>query len=255
MTLLQGILLLLAGLIAGVVNTVAGGGSLLTLPALIFSGIPSVEANATNRLGVLAQGLVSTPKMFQATEPATKSYLYALLPTAILGGILGTWLAANISGQQFDKALGVCMIIMLILIFRKTTFTAVESKPFSTLSQKKKLLILVSFFGLGFYAGFIQAGMGMVTLLVLSLLSGMTLVQANALKVMMILLITSFALLIFVLAGIKIHLLAGLILSAGQMVGAGIGTRLALGAKGEQVIRFALIAMTLLSAAKLFFGV
>lgn len=254
MTPLQAVLLLLAGLIAGAINTVAGGGSLLTLPALIFSGIPSIEANATNRLGVLAQGLVSSPTMFHAAEPKTRTYLTALLPTSVVGGVLGTLLATQISGAIFDRALAVCMILMLLLIFKKTTFHSNENESFSTLPTKRKMILLICFFALGFYAGFIQAGMGMVTLVTLSLLSQMTLVQANALKVIMIMVITFLALALFFILGTKIHLLAGLILSGGQMIGAALGTRLALGEKGEKVIRIVLVCMTLLSAGKLFLG-
>lgn len=254
MTALQLFLLFGAGLIAGVINTVAGGGSLLTLPALIFSGIPSVEANATNRLGILSQTLVSTPQMLKASEPATSTYLKALLPLSLMGGAIGTWIASQLTGLQFDRALAVCMLLMLILVFKKNTFVDGNAESFTDLSLKRKAALLASFFALGFYAGFIQAGMGMVTLMVLSLLTKMTLVQANTLKTVMIMVITILALAMFMILGIKIHLFAGLVLSGGTMIGAQLGTKLALGSKGEKIIRWALIGMTLVSAVKLFLG-
>jgi uncharacterized membrane protein YfcA len=250
MSPLELLLLLAAGLVAGFMNTVAGGGSLLTLPALIFSGIPATEANATNRLGLLAQSLVSTGKLYHVSEPQTRRVLWLVLPLALLGGILGTWTATRISAEYFEKVLACCLILMLVLILRKPAPAPDAANPDSSATTTPAVL-MASFLGLGFYSGFIQAGMGVVTLMVLRALTSLTLVQANALKVILILILTVQALVLFWWQGVMIHLAAGGVMAVAQMLGAWAGSKAAVGETGEKVIRWSLVIMTLASAVVL----
>ncbi|MDX1970961.1 MAG: sulfite exporter TauE/SafE family protein [Candidatus Sumerlaeia bacterium] len=252
MSPLELLLLLAAGLVAGFMNTVAGGGSLLTLPALIFSGIPATEANATNRLGLLAQSLVSTGKLYHVSEPQTRRVLWLVLPLALLGGILGTWTATWISSEHFEKVLAFCLVLMLVLILRKPTPSPSPSAASEeSTAPANPALLVASFLGLGFYSGFIQAGMGVVTLMVLRALTSLSLVQANALKVILILILTVQTLALFWWQGVMIHLAAGGIMAVAQMVGAWAGSKVAVGETGEKVIRWSLVAMTLTSAVVL----
>jgi len=245
--------LFLAGLAAGVINTVGGGGSVLTLPALIFVGIPATIANATNRIGIIMQNLVAI-RQFRKSKVVEDHLSWRVTLIGMGGAILGALLAARIPDEQFERILGVLMLVLLGLILKKPKPRLLQDEArenaWSPLTAGRKILVLIVFFLLGIYAGFLQAGVGIMILVALGYLVRMDLVRGNYVKLLFILILTAGALLTFILNGLRIEWLAGLFLSLGQMTGAYVGSWVAI-RKGEKWILVILPVAILLSSAKL----
>ncbi|MCK4502361.1 MAG: sulfite exporter TauE/SafE family protein, partial [Desulfuromonadales bacterium] len=190
-------LLFVVGIVAGILNILAGGGSLLTLPLLIFMGLPSAVANGTNRIAIFCQNIFAI-RGFSKRGVMPLQLALLCTPTALLGSWLGANLAIDIDDQMFKRVLAMIMIGVLI-------FTAID--PMKRLRQEKiqygwgrKLLIAISFFGVGIYGGFVQAGVGFLIITAL-LVHGLDLVEINALKVLVIFAYTFVALGVFIYHG------------------------------------------------------
>jgi len=247
-------ILFIAGIAAGVINTVAGGGSVITLPVLIFAGLEANVANATNRIGVIAQNTTAIWH-FRKSGVREGELSWRLVPVAAVGAILGAKLAAFMPGEKFEVALGVLMLFLLVLIIKKPKPKLLkddegDSKLWDKLGSGKRIGLFVCFFVLGVYAGFIQAGMGVMVLLVFSYFLRLDLVRANYIKLVVILGLTFVAIATFMLSGVRIDWVAGIAMGAGQMVGASIGSWVAI-KKGETWIKRLMIVAILLSSGKL----
>jgi uncharacterized membrane protein YfcA len=228
----EGALLAAVGLAAGFLNTVAGGGSLLTLPALIFFGLDAGAANATNRVAVLAQSLAALGAFRRAGTLAGGGVLRVLLPTVVAASAGA--LVASLTPQRFlEPALLVSMCAM-------AAWLAVDPRSFAPVSASAPRLSggrVALLLGLGgFYGGFLQAGVGLVLVMLLTGGMGIDLVRATALKVLVIGALTLVSLAIFVAAGL-VRWEPGLWLGVGQVLGALLGARVAL-AGGARVLRW-----------------
>lgn len=247
------IILFFAGLAAGVINTVGGGGSVLTLPALIFAGLPPNVANATNRIGIIFQNITGIWR-FQKGG-IREDHLSWRVTLAGLGGVvIGARLAAIIPGEQFNVILGVLMLLLLILILKKPKPRLLkEGAPdnaWAVLSPGRKWTVLATFFGLGIYSGFLQAGVGIMILVALGYLVEMDLVRGNYVKLVFILGLMIVALATFMLSGVEIEWIAGIAVTVGQILGAYVGSWVAI-KKGERWIVIILTVAIVLSSAKL----
>jgi len=235
-----------AGFAAGFINTLAGSGSLITLPLLIFLGLPAPVANATNRVGVLLQNLVSTGSFAQQKVLDLKYGLMLSAP-AVVGSVIGAQIAVELNEEMMRRAIGVVMVIMLFVILFKPD-RWLKGHPQGA-RRYPNLMELVVFFGLGIYGGFIQAGVGIFLLSGLVLASGYDLVRANAIKVLIILLVTAMAMVVFA-ANSMVRYEVGLILALGQTLGALAASRLAV-KSGARFIRYLLIAVIVVSSLDL----
>ena len=241
-------LIFLAGIAAGFFNVVAGGGSLITIPSLIFAGLPSAVANGTNRVAILLQNSVSVVKFKKKGYFDLKVSLILGL-TATIGAIAGSKVAVDIRGQLFNKILAGVMIMSLILTLAGNVKL---KKKFTEENYVHNIFLLaISFLFIGFYGGFIQAGTGFLVIAAFSLLGKTSLVKTNSIKVFVILLYTIPSLLIFILND-KINWIFGITLAAGNMIGAYIGTNFTI-AKGDKWIRIILTITVLAMAVKLMF--
>lgn len=242
-------LALVAGVVAGVINTLAGSGSFLTLPALILLGLPPHVANGTNRLGILIAGLVSVGT-FRAEGALETRGLSGLVVPSILGAIVGAWIAVDLDPEVMHTAIGVIMLVMLgMLLFRPARWLARDEDP---TARRGPLLTVPVFFLIGVYGGFIQAGVGLFLLAGLVLVRSLDLVRANALKSLLVLLFTVPATVVFCVAG-QVEYGIGLLMALGQAAGAFLGARFATRMDGsERWIRWLLIAILALSCLKLF---
>ncbi len=235
-----------AGFIAGVVNTLAGSGSLVTLPLLIFIGLPANVANGTNRVAILLQNVVGGSSFRRSGVLDLRAALMLGLP-AMLGSVLGAQIAVGLDEELMRRVIGALLIVMLfVLLIRPNRWLHgsrewMEARP--TLAQ------LVTFFGIGVYGGFIQAGVGLLLLTALVLSAGYDLVRANAVKVVVVLLFTVTALTVFVLNG-QVDWTKGLVLAFGNMLGAWVAARFAVD-RGALWVRRLLIAIVAISAAHL----
>jgi uncharacterized membrane protein YfcA len=236
------IIVVLAGVVAGFINTLSGGGSVISLSLLFLLGLPADVANGTNRINIFFQTLSSVSsfsrqKMFDSLKP-----VWLGIP-ATIGAILGAYAAVDVNQKVIEIAMSVAMVIMVFFLFYK---------PDKWLRANEKLLTggvtwwqWVIFLVIGFYGGFIQVGIGYFLLMALVLGVGYDLVKANAVKNLIVFFYAIFALLVFLIDG-KVNYMYGLLLSAGSIVGALIASHLAV-KKGAGFIRAVIVVSVILT--------
>ena len=222
------------GVLFGVINTLAGGGSILSLPALLLLGIPPHAANATNRLGGVIQTL-SAAWSFTKRGVLPKRELISLTIYALIGGSIGSWVSLLLTQNEMEWCIQICLgaVALFTLLAPRSLFEGPPLPERSQLSQHIWGLIV------SFYGGFLQAGIGLVSLYYLRLIKSYDLVTATALKAAFIALFTVPALGVFIYYG-HVYWVAGAALAIGSMIGAQIGVKLSLSSQGEQLIRRAL---------------
>jgi uncharacterized membrane protein YfcA len=192
------LLVFLAGLAAGFLNVTAGGGSLITMPVLIFMGLPSAVANGTNRIAILLQNITSITR-FKSKGYFEPRFALKLAFPALAGSLLGSSLAVDIPDALFNRILALVMIVVLVLILLKPTKKVAEKAI--VLSRKRETGLIAAFFCVGIYGGFIQGGVGFIIITVLSLFTGASLVRINSLKVFIVAVYTVSSLIVFFLHG------------------------------------------------------
>ena len=233
------------GIVAGIINTLAAGGSLLTLPVLMALGLPPNMANGTNRIAIFLQNVVGVRQFHKEKVMDFPSGFRVGIPAAA-GAIAGAFIAVNLNDEVMKLAIAGVMILVFFLILLKPNrwIHSHESHP-----PIPYWLQVIVFFFVGVYGGFIQAGVGFFLLTSLVLGSGFELVKANALKLLIILLYTPLALLIFFMNG-DVNLWIGLVLAVGNMTGAWIGTKIAV-KWGAVLIRYFVLVAILVASTKL----
>jgi len=242
MSVTEIIIIVLAGILVGFINTLSGGGSVISLSLLLILGLPANIANGTNRISIFfptlsSVGSFTRQKMFDNLRP-----VWLGIP-ATIGSVLGAWIAVDVGVRAIEIAMSVAMVIMLFFLFYKPDKWLKENP--SLLSGPIKWWQLAIFFLVGFYGGFIQVGVGYFLLMSLVLGVGYDLVKANAVKNLIVFFYAIFALLVFVIDG-KVDYLYGLILSAGSIIGALIASYLAV-KKGAGFIRGVIVASVVLT--------
>jgi uncharacterized membrane protein YfcA len=239
-------MVVLAGVAAGFVNVLAGNGSLITLPVLLFIGLPANIANATNRVGVTLQNVVGTAGFQrQGKLDARGALLYAI--PATLGSIVGARIAVDINEAVFRRVLAVVMVIMLVLMLVKPERWVAGKED--TFQRRLTLGSFLIFFAIGIYGGFLQAGVGIFLLVALVMNAGYNVVRGNAVKVFIVLALTVVALAIFWAYG-QVQWGIGIVLGIGNMIGAWLATRFAAD-KGAVWVRRFVIVVVVVSAAEL----
>lgn len=234
------------GLLAGFINTLAGGGSALSLPMLIFLGLPPTVANGTNRIAILLQTATASGS-FKREKVLDMKKSWPLAFAALAGAIPGALLAVNLNEFIMRRAIAfILMIVLLLVIFKPEIW--IKSKA-GLKDRQSGLVSIVVFFLIGAYGGFIQAGIGFFLLTGLVLVEGLDLLKANAIKVFIVLIYTPLALLIFILND-QVDFKLGLILAVGNVAGAWIGSKLAV-SRGTKFIRWVLLAALTGSILKL----
>ncbi|WP_457616837.1 sulfite exporter TauE/SafE family protein [Lutibacter sp.] len=241
-------MLIAIGLVAGAINTVAGGGSLLTLPILIFLGLPPNIANGTNRIAILFQNIFTTAG-FKSKGVLTFPFSIYVGISALFGAILGAQIAVDIKGETFNKILAIIMLVVVFyMVFKpKTTVKSLTEK----VKGKHLYLSIILFFFIGIYGGFIQAGVGFIMLLVLSSVNNLTLVKSNAVKVTVVLIYTIASVAVFAYNH-KIDWQLGIFLAIGNAIGGWVTSRWSV-RKGDTIIKNILIVMVIVMAIKLWF--
>lgn len=239
----------IVGFVAGFINTLAGSGSLITLPMLILLGLPANVANGTNRVGVLVQNLVAVSTFRQRGALDIRGSSALIVPT-VLGSIIGAALAVDLDEALLRRTIGVLMLAMLaVMLVRPGRW--IESH--AAVRPGRAWAQLPVFFAIGVYGGFIQAGVGIFLIAALVLGSGFDLVRANAIKNLLMLIFTAAALAVFV-ANDQVAWGLGLLLALGQAVGAWVAARMAL-ARGAKFVHWVIIAVLVLSSAALILDV
>jgi hypothetical protein len=240
------LLILGAGVLVGFINTLSGNGSVISLPLLIFAGLPANVANGTNRVGIVLQNLVGTTSFHQKGVLDVRGALILAIP-AVIGSLVGARIAVDLNELVMRRVIGVVMVIMLVLILtRPQRWLHGETQNMKGWPRWHHYVV---FFAIGLYGGFIQMGAGIFLLSGLVLGLGYNLVRANAVKVAINLLFTIASLLVFQSSG-QIEWIPGLVLAVGTAFGAWIAARIAV-EKGARLVHRLLIVVVVFSAVYL----
>jgi uncharacterized membrane protein YfcA len=239
------IVLALAGAVAGALNVIGGGGSFLILPLLLFAGLPAQLANGTNRVGVLAQNLGGLAGFHRHGAVDWKWSLKASVP-ALIGAAFGVWLALLLPNVAFKRSLSIAMLALTVWSVLKPANPAGKSEIKSPWHPG----VMLGFFVVGVYGGFIQAGVGFVVLAVTSY-AGLDLLRGNAAKLLSVLLITILSLAVFASSS-QVDWPRGLALSVGTLAGSFYGVHLAV-FKGQAWLQRVVTATVVLFAILLWF--
>ncbi|HRY99882.1 MAG TPA: sulfite exporter TauE/SafE family protein [Bacteroidales bacterium] len=247
MTVTEIILLNIAGFLAGFINTLAGGGSMITLAMLIMVGLPAPVANGTNRVAIFLQTLAATGSFRQQKVLDTRKALALGIPS-VLGSIIGAKIAVDINERVFERAIGVILILMLFIILAKPKRWLKGHTEIT--ASKVTVWQVILFFLIGIYGGFIHVGVGYFLLAGIVLGAGYDLVRANAIKVMVVLLYVPFTLLVFMLSD-QVNYLYGFIMAIGNVLGAVLASRMAV-KRGSVFVQWVMVVVILLTSADLF---
>ena len=236
--------LVMAGVVGGFINTIAGGGSMLTVPALMLLGMPADQANATNRVGILQQSLTGI-RGFNESGKLERSAILPMLAPTVLGATLGalstTWLHPGVLKPTLLCAMVTIALVMLVL-----PDVVAPPEGTRTYSLRERPLGFLMLFGAGIYGGFVQAGVGFV--LIAALAAGMRydLVRTNALKVVCTALFSVAALAVFIVTG-RVEWVSGIVLAVGMTIGALVSVRFALNID-QKVVKWMLFAMVCMTS-------
>jgi len=243
------LLLFLVGLVAGTLNVIAGGGSLLSLPVMIFLGLPPTVANGTNRVAILIQN-IGASWSFHRRGLVSREWLLVAVPPALVGAIIGTIAAVQIGELEFQRLLAV----ILVVASAWSIWNPIQLQPEGNapLPQgARRWAFVAAFFLIGAYGGFIQAGIGFILLAATSA-AGFNMIRGNALKVTVVLAFTPLALVLFAWNG-KVDWAMGFALAAGNFLGGLAGVHLQV-LKGHKWVQGVVTVVIIIFAIRLLFA-
>ena len=236
------------GFAAGFINTLAGSGSLITLPILIFLGLPANIANGTNRIGILLQSFTGFMKMNNESKVSYKEFIKFIIPS-VTGAIIGSLIVVKIEEQTLKIIIGILLFIMLfpILLNKEAWF----KNDLSIKTNQNKILEPILLFLTGLYGGFIQAGVGIIFLTAMVSLLNYNLAFSNIVKNLIVFSFTIPALAIFIYYG-HVNWWMGGMLACGQVAGAWVGASFAVKSNSSpKWIRRLLIIIIIVSVIEL----
>jgi len=239
-------LLAVAGIAVGFLNVMAGGGSLISLPILIFLGLDPAMANGTNRVAILVQNITAVSS-FRSRGYSEIRHSFGLGLCTVPGAVAGAFAAVAVDPVLFKRILGAVMVAAVVLIFRKGPSAADEDR-----GVRRPVLAHLAMVGIGFWGGFLQAGVGFLIMPILYQLLRLDLIRVNMHKVFIVGIYTIPALLVFALEG-KVWWLGGLALAVGNALGAWLATRVTM-THGERAIRVVFTAAVIAMGVKLILG-
>lgn len=240
MTPFEALLLVVGGTVAGIINTMAGGGSMLTVPLLVLAGVPGNFANATNRVGILTSSITAFATFRQLGVDGLQNAARTILP-AMAGSVVGALLISRVTNDTFERGFGLLMLPLIVLTIWRPR-PRLEGPAWSAGTT------VAVFFAIGLYAGAVQAGFGLVALAALSR-AGYDLVTANMIKVTINMCVTAMALAVFIANG-YVRWWPALILAVGLSLGGWLGARIAV-VGGERVIRIVMVVAAIGLAGRL----
>ncbi|AJG40441.1 MULTISPECIES: sulfite exporter TauE/SafE family protein [Thermotoga] len=224
----------LGGILAGFLNVMAGGGSMITLPILTALGLGIDVANGTNRIAIILQNLVAIERFRSKNVLKAKEALLVSIPT-IAGALVGSSVAVQIEKEVLQRIVGVIFLVMAFSLVWKPKIWVEDREV-----KRNWILIYIVFFLIGIYGGFIQAGVGFLLIPAIALLLGYELVKTNAVKVFIVASYNLVSLIIFFLNG-KVNVPYGLVLAFGNMTGAWIAASFSV-KKGARWVRWIVFA-------------
>lgn len=246
MKLLDLIIILITGIAAGFINVNAGGGSFLTIPILIFTGLPAAVANGTNRVALTFANIIAVYNFKKNGFFDWKLGLALGIPAA-LGSVAGAFISINLPDELYNTILAIVILLVLFIII-------IDPKKYITRNllagnPRNRVIASIIFFFVGVYGGVIQAGVGFLIITSLVFITGYNLVKINSLKVLIALTYMTVSLMVFIFSG-NIDWIYALVLSLGNGTGALLGTRFAV-KHGDKWIKAILIIAAAIMALKL----
>jgi uncharacterized membrane protein YfcA len=221
-TVAHGVLLAAVAAAAGVVNAIAGGGTLLTFPALLASGVPPVAANATNTVALFPGQLASSFAYRSHIADERRRALVLAVPS-LLGGVIGAWLLLALPERTFAAVVPWLILFACVVLALQTQLKRLVSGRSST---NHPAAIWVAQLLISIYGGYFGAGIGILMLAAMGIMIPSSLQHANALKVLLSLLINGIAAVIFVAHG-AVHAPEAILMAVSSIVGGFAGARLA----------------------------
>lgn len=247
MTVIEILALLALGGLAGFINVLSAGGSMLTLPLLMFLGLPPQVANGTNRVAITLQSVMAVGSFYRMGHGNLLVSLRLAVP-AILGAVFGAWVATWVADTVFELVLIVGMVGASA--FMLLPQPVLDTRPLTT--DRLTPVIYLAMFLIGVYGGFIQVGVGALFIVVLYRMLRIDLPQVNVLKVAIVLLFTFPALLIFAFND-QVRWVMGLTLALGNITGAFIAVKVNLSKQGARWVKWITLAMVAAILVRLIF--
>ena len=167
------------GLLASAINSIAGGGSTISLPVMIFLGLPPTIANGTNRIGLFVGNSTSAVNLFKHGLLNRKIYFRLFWPT-LIGSLLGILFLVKIDDRLFQGILSLAILLVVIMSNLKRD---IFGKPPETPPEKMSVLAFLGFFLVAIYGCIVQVGVGFLQIFALSRYTGLDLLHVNALKI------------------------------------------------------------------------
>lgn len=240
-------LLPVAGFVAGVVNTIAGGGSFLVLPLLVLLGMPDQIANGTNRIAIALQSLYSV-RAYHVKRPIDPRAVVRLLIPSLPGLVVGFVLATFLSPAVFRTVVGALFLAFVaFMLLQPRLLLQKREQP----TVRPRVVLWAVLFAIGAYAGFLQAGVGLLLLVALSVLEGRELVDANGLKLALIAVWIVPTMVWFAAAG-QVEWLPGLLVGVGNFWGAKVGASWAVKKGNQLIFGFLVVVMVVTGVGMLF---
>jgi len=234
----QALFMIAIGCVAGFLNVLSGGGSLVTVPVMLMMDMPGPVANGTNRIAILAQNFTAVVTFFKkgySDFRLSLSLAVAALPGAVIGALLGT----RLEGEWFDRLVAFVMIAVMIVMATSKSGGKSEAQSGPQILTRKRLIWgHVCMVAAGFWGGFIQMGVGFILMPILHRVMGLDLVRVNMHKVFIILFYTFTVLAIFAWK-VEILWMLGIFLAIGNSIGGWLGAHLSV-KRGEKVITIVL---------------
>ncbi len=243
MTLLEGLALLLIGAVAGFINVLSAGGSMLPLPLLMFLGLPPQAANGTNRVSIALQSISAVTSFFRAGARYVGLSLRLSAP-AVVGSLAGAWLALQTGDALFEAILIAVMAGSAVLMLLPQP--RLDTRPLTP-------AVYLAMFFIGLYGGFIQVGVGILFIVVLYRMLKIDLAQVNVFKVLIVLIYTLPALAVF-LVNDQVRWSYGLVLAAGSMSGAWLAVKVNMSPRGAFVVKWLTVAVIAAIILRLLLG-
>ncbi len=238
------LLLVPIGVLVGIMNVMAGGGSLLSMPVLIFLGLEPAAANGTNRVAILVQNITAASSFRSRGFSDLRRSLTLSLCT-IPGAVAGAVAAVAVDPLLFKRLLGVVLVVSLVLILRGGHRRGSKATPHVVWAH-------IATVGAGFYGGFMQAGVGFILMPILHRLLALDLVRVNMHKVFVVGAYTVPSLVVFAVTG-QVWWLGGAVLAVGNAIGGWLGTRFTVSG-GERAVRVVFAVAVVGMAVKLVLG-
>ena len=241
-------ILSIVGAIAGFLNVMAGGGSMLVLPIMVFMSIPGNIANGTNRIAMLAQNVTAAATFYKKGVSNFRLSL-SLALCALPGAILGAYIGTQVEGKSFNQILAIVMIVvMAMMIFGSKKEETPKQITTARLIAGHALMLFA-----GFWGGFIMAGVGFLLIAIMNRVMGIDLVSSNAHKVLIEIVFTIFALAIFA-SQLQLLWVAGLFLGLGNAVGGWFGAKYQVDQGAEMVRKILYFVLVIFIIKLLFFS-